>query len=607
MSHQRRHFYEFGRFRVDPARRLLLRDGQPVSLQPKAFDTLLVLIRNTDRVVPKDDLLKTVWPDAFVEESNLAQNIFVLRKALGDSAESHRYIVTVPGRGYRFAEDVQTVPEADATVLAEPPRPMEEASPHGRSGRIMLAVLPLRNLTGDGELEYFADGLTEELITQFGRLDPEQLGVIGRTSVMPYKAIEKSLDQIGRELSVQYIVEGSFRRDPERLRVTVQLIQVKDQSLLWSEGYDQPRGDALRVQDDVAAAVAREIQLRLTPRVRAGQTRPRLIGAEAYEAYLKGNFFVNKRTAAGLRRAIEYFEMAVASEPAHAQFHASLAHVWCTVAFYGVEPPNEALPKAKAAALKALAIDGQLGAAYALLGTISLQYDRDWDASRRNFRRAVQLNPNDPVGHHTYAATYLAAMGEFDEAVRELRCAHELDPLSPSINAALATSLCWAGNWNAGMEQFRKTFEIGPSYGYARYLLSQLYAFRGLYPEAMAEVERIESPGTIPFAAGQRGYIYALQGRRSEALRIADELQQASMRMYVDPVYVAEIHAGLGDADAAFMWLEKAYDQHSTGMLRLRQSPAYERIRADPRFVDLLGRAGIPGFASGARGIRTLS
>jgi hypothetical protein len=260
-------------------------------------------------------------------------------------------------------------------------------------------------------------------------------------------------------------------------------------------------------------------------------------------------------------------------------------------------PPNEALPKAKVAALKALAIDSQLGVAYASLGTISMQFDRDWSAARRHFRRAVQLDPNDAVSHQAYAATYLAAMGEFDEAVEELRQACELDPLSPSINTALATSLCWAGSWREGLEQFRKTFEIAPDHDYARYWLSQLYAFKGLYTEAMAELDKIASPRTAPFAAGQRGYVCAMLGRRSDALQIIDGLQQVAKHIYVDPVYIAEIHVGLGESDSAFEWLEKAYEQHSLGMLRLKASPAYKGVRSDPRFIDLLRRAGIPQVA----------
>jgi tetratricopeptide (TPR) repeat protein len=264
------------------------------------------------------------------------------------------------------------------------------------------------------------------------------------------------------------------------------------------------------------------------------------------------------------------------------------------IAYYGVDPPNEALPKAKAAARAALAFDSRLGVAHALLGVVAIQYDRDWSASRAHFIRALQLNPNDPISHQLYAATYLVSTRQFDESVAELRRAHELDPLSPSINTALATALCLAGRWNEGFELFRTALELAPDFVFARYWMSQLYADRGLLAEAMAEVEKMESVGASVFAASQRGYVCALQGKRTEALRVAAQLQQLSTERYVDPVYVAEIYASLGDADSAFEWLERAYQQHAIGILRLGVVPAYTPLRSDPRFDGLLGRAGVP-------------
>src|SRR5271154_3078038 len=356
MTNDGQGLYEFGPFRLDVRQRLLLRDGKSIPLQSKAFETLLVLVRNSEKVVLKDDLLGSVWPDTFVEESNLTQNIFVLRKALGDVEGERRYIITVPGRGHRFAEKVRTLAEPDELEPAGPreptvlpavspavkldeeilptPRPapppeIVAASPRrfhwviavialaalgsasyfawGRfhpknqpaPGRIMLAVLPFQNLTGDPEQEYFADGLTEELITQLGRLRPEQLGVISRTSVMGYKHSDKRLDQIGRELGVQYVLEGSFRRAGDRLRITAQLIQVKDQTHLWAQEYDRRPEDILTVQEEVAEDVGRETQLRITPQQRIQMARVRTVDPDAHEAYLKGRYFWNKRTEEG--------------------------------------------------------------------------------------------------------------------------------------------------------------------------------------------------------------------------------------------------------------------------------------------------------------------
>jgi TolB-like protein/DNA-binding winged helix-turn-helix (wHTH) protein/Tfp pilus assembly protein PilF len=614
MSREGRHLYEFGPFRVDPDQRLLLRDNQPVPLQPKAFDTLLVLVENSQKVVLKEDLMKTVWPDTFVEESNLTQNIFVLRKILGETPKEPRFIVTLPGRGYRFAGEVRIIPIPAATAAKTPSkraprwmsvlaglmvllplsylawrqiRPNKSPVP----GRIMLAVLPFRNLTGDPEQDYFADGLTEELITQLSRLDPPQLGVIASTSVMPYKRGDKGLDRIGRELSVEYVLEGSFRRAGGRLRITTQLSRLQDQSHVWAEEYDRSIQDILTVQDEVGVAVAREIQLRLTPQQRAGRARP--IDPETHEAYLKGRFFFNNRNAEGLKKAVEYFQLAIAKDTNYAAAYAGLADAYLGVGYYGLERQNDILPLAKAAALRAIALDPNLGEAWSSLGGVSQQYEWNWAEAERDYKRAIELNPNDSVAHHLYGSVYLAAAGDYSKAVVELSKAHQLDPLSPITSTALATALCFAGRTQEGMEQFRKTFEIAPDFVQAHYYLSEVYLLKRSYPEALAEIGKITSADPIR-SAGQRGTIYALQGNRQEAMRMVDELQGTSEHAYVDPVLIGDIYAGLGDKDLALVWLEKGYQQHSPGMVTLRWSPVYDRIRTEPGFVDLQRRVGIP-------------
>jgi TolB-like protein/DNA-binding winged helix-turn-helix (wHTH) protein/Tfp pilus assembly protein PilF len=631
MISKRKHFYEFGPFRVDPVERILWRDRQTVPLQPKAFDTLLALVENSDRVVLKEDLMKTVWPDTFVEESNLTQNIFVLRKALGETAGEHRYIITLPGRGYRLAGEVRTVPALETGPVEEssqPPQALDKVPqdkrpwsavralsvavgiivvlaagylawrqfrPHAPSGpgRIMLAVLPFSNLTGDAEQEYLADGLTEEMITQLGRLDPEQLGVIARTSVMPYKEGSKGLDQIGRELGVQYVLEGSIRGAADRLRITAQLIQLRDQSHVWAEEYDRPLRDILNVQEEVGAAVTREIQLRLTPQQQAGKAGSRTIDPEAYEAYLKGLFFYNQRNREGLEKAVGFFQMAITRTPGYAPAYAALADAYVALGYYGLEEQNDTIPKARAAAQKAIEIDENLSEAYVSLGAVSEQYDWNWREAERDYKRAIELNPNNALAHHSYGAVYLSSLGRFPQAVGELRKAHELDPMSPITNTALAIALCLSGRSEEGREQFRKTFEIVPDFVQAHYYLAEVDSMTNSYPEALAELEKIKSTDAVP-ANGLRGYVYAMQGRRREALQIVDGLQRIAKPLYVDPVLIANIYAGLGEKDLAFTWLDKAYRQHSAGMITLKQSPVYDRLRSDPRFVDLLRRVGIP-------------
>jgi len=649
MSKEPKQFYEFGPFRLDPQKLLLLRDNQPVALPPKAFETLLLLVQRSETVVLKDDLMKSVWPDTFVEESNLAQNIFVVRKSLGETAGANRYIVTVPGRGYRFAEKVRLVPEQDeipdeiiaqghlvtrvvvdeqeqnapdpALVLREP-APLTGSyrfpliaflaamivlavagywawhnAQHkklARPSRVMLAVLPFQNLTGDPEQEYFADGLTEEMITQLGRLRPDQLGVIARTSVMGYKHGDERLDQIGRELAVQYVLEGSFRRAGDRLRITAQLIQVKDQSHLWAQDYDRKPQDILAVQDDVSIAVAQEIQLRLTPHQQTALTRNRTVDPDAYEAYLKGRYFWNMRTEDGFKKAIDYFDQAIAKDPNYAQSYAGLADAYVLLGGYAFVSQKDAMPKAKAAAQKALAIDGQLAEAYTSLGLISEQWDWNFTEAERDYKRAIELNPNYSVAHHWYGDGYLPLVGRTDEAIVELRKAHELDPLSPVIATDLAKQLCGAHKYDEGLALFQKTLDADPDFVLAHQYLAQAYEQMGRYPDAVAEIKKIKSWEDLPEEQGLLGHVYAMQGKRKEALEIADWLLTHSAQRYVDPKYLARVYAVLGEKDLAMVWLEKLCEQHSSGVLALRHDSAYDSLRSDPRFQDLIRRVGLP-------------
>lgn len=656
MANGVKHFLEFGPYRVDSERRLLLRGQAPVPLSPKAFDLLVVLIERTGEVVSKDDLMSLLWPDTFVEESNLGQHVFQLRKALGERPQDHTYIVTVPGRGYLFAEKVRHVAPEPSNIAEDEEqgawgedckgqeiviasRSLQKVRIEGAStanssislvsqkqrmisaivgaiiagvivasyaawrhhqsthaanpGRTMLAVLPFQNLTGDPEQEYFADGLTEEMITKLGQLHPEQLGVIARTSVMGYKHSNERLDQIGRELSVQYVLEGSYRRAANHLRVTAQLIQVKDQSHVWAEDYDRLPQDILIVQDEVALAIAQEIQLRLTPQQRTRLTAHAL-NPEAHENYLKGRFFWNKRTEEGFRKAIEYFQTAIDKDPKYPEAYAGLADAYLLLQGYGFEQPEKVMPKAKDAALRAIQIDNQLAEPYASLGLI-YEHDWNWADSGGSFERAIALNPNYSVAHHWYGSGYLASIpGRTDEEISELRRAHELDPLSPGIITDLATFLCYAGRYDEGMKQFQEVFKIDPDFVQAHYYLSQAYELQGMYPEAIAEVEKIKSHDASRYVTGQLGHIYALQGRRREALEIVKKLQQLSQQTYVDPRYIANIYVALGEKDLAFVWLEKAYEEHSPAIAGLKTYWVYEPIRSDPRFLDLVRRVGIP-------------
>ncbi len=642
--------YQFGDFQVDPLARTLRRRDLVVTLNRRAFDVLVYLLQHSGRVLSRDELLKNVWPDTFVDENSLAQSISALRRALEEKPGDNSYIVTLPGRGYQFVSQVKVLaslasenpalvpdsasvrPDPTAGVLLqretirtsittrakELPQPpaagrawarlsfgilfvLALASyagwryfrPQSAPGRIMLAVLPFQNLTGDPDQEYFADGLTEEMITKLGRLHPEQLGVIARTSVMAYKHSNERLDQIGRELSVQYVLEGSYRRAPDHLRITAQLIRVKDQSHLWAEEYDRQPQDILSVQDDVALTVAREIQLRLTPQQHKLLTAHAL-DPEAHEDYLKGRFFWNERTEDGFRKAIDFFQAAIAKDPNDAEAYAGLADAYLLLGGYGFERQKDTIPKAKQAALRAVQIDDTLAEPYTSLGLIYVG-EWNWAEAEKSYKRAIELNPNYSVAHHWYGSGYLAAIpSRTEEMIFELHKAHELDPLSPMITTDLAAYLCFTSHYDEGMKEFQEVLKLDPDFVQAHYLLSIAYELRGMYPEAIAEVQKIKSPDATRFVIGQLGYIYALQGKRREALEVVSELQKLSERTYIDPGYITYIYIALGERDLAFVWLQKAYEEHSPIINGLKVNWRFDSIRSDPRFADLLRRVGIP-------------
>jgi TolB-like protein/DNA-binding winged helix-turn-helix (wHTH) protein/Tfp pilus assembly protein PilF len=640
--------FEFGDFQLDVPARILRRHEVVVTLNRRAFDVLAYLVRNPGRALTRDELLKNAWPDTFVDENSLAQSISALRHALKEKPGDNSYIVTLPGRGYQFVSAVKIVAGPDLTILPdlataasdrpaglvvqrETIRTSTTTHRHEMFGlavlchtwvkagmvamvlcalatyvgwhhfhtqaepsRVMLAVLPFQNLTGDPGQEYFADGITEEMITKLGQLHPEQLGIIACTSVMGYKHGERRVDQIGRELSVQYVLEGSFRRAANHVRITTQLIRVKDQSHLWAADYDRQLEDVVRVQDDVAMAVAKEIQPRLMPQQHSNLSSSRVVNPVAYEAYLRGRFFWNQRTEDGFRKALAYFEAALAEDSNYAPAYAGLADTYMLLGGYQFEPQDETMPKAKEAALRAIQIDGGLAEPYVSLGLIYLQYEYNWGESGKSFRRAIELNPNYSVAHHFYAE-YLFAMGQTDEAISEFHKAQELDPLSLVIETDLANRLCLAGRFDEGMRRFQEVLDIDPNFILAHLYRSQAYVLQKNYPDALVEIEKARSfSANRPYVIRLMGVIYAFEGKREKALEIVDELKERSKHTHVDPGNFADIYAALGDRDQALAYLQKAYEVHSPFISGLKDNWIYEPIRSDPRFAELVRKAGIP-------------
>src|SRR5882757_6230122 len=457
--------YRFGQFMLDPGRRTLSRANSLVSLTPKAFDVLLFLAQNPNRLVTKEELLQAVWGDTFVEEGNLTQYISHLRKALGDNAENARLIVTIARKGYQFTGNVTVTESADiarkpvvyvpaiesSRVDAQPslkfPEEIPKPSRHWRnaaalaastvilagitntswrhfagvtpprSQKIMLAVLPFQNLTGDPNKEYLADGLTEETISQLGRLNPGQLGVIARTSVMGYKNKDERLDQIGRDLSVQYVLENSLRESENHIRLTAQLIQVKDQTHLWSQDYDYPAKDILNVQDDVAKAVAREIRLRLTSKQQAELAQSQPVNPEAFDAYMRGYYFFEGNTDKDADMAAKYYERATQLDPSYALAWVGLSRARNWQANVGLIPTGEGQRLAREAVERALALNPNLASAHAQMGRIELFVDFDWARADASFQRAIALEPGNSENVEL-AAESAAMLGRFDGALR---------------------------------------------------------------------------------------------------------------------------------------------------------------------------------------------
>jgi TolB-like protein/DNA-binding winged helix-turn-helix (wHTH) protein/lipoprotein NlpI len=618
----------------------LLKDGSRVKLQERPFQVLTILLERPGEIVTREEFRRRLWSaDTFVDfDHSLNISIAKLRQALDDEADNPRFVATAGRRGYRFIAPVAAPPHPTFEGIAETEQPIvgsggAERDPQTPStartesrrrvptmggvalillalaaasgawrythrrvqmplGRIMLAVLPFENLTGDPEQEYFADGLTDELITQLGRLRPDRLGVIARTSVMDYKRRAARIDQIGRELSVQYVLEGSVRRAADHLRITAQLISVADQTHLWAHGYDLKPHDVLTVQDEVAVAVAQEIQVQLSPRQQTDLSRGRTVIPEANEAYLKGRYFWNKRTGEALRKSADYFEAAIAKDPRYARAYAGLADAYVLLGGYGVIPQKDAMPRAKAAAQKALAIDDTLAEAYTSLGLVVEQYEWNWPEVEKDYKRAIELNPNYSVAHHFYADGYLAAVGRREEAIAELRKAHELDPLSLVIASDLGRHLGAAHRYSEAIELFHKVLEVDPDFVLAHDYLSKVYQEKGLLSEAIAEIEKIKMTDRAPYIWMQLADVYVQAGRKREAIEIVDRLQQASKETYVDPSTIAWVYAALREKDLTLLWLQQAYELRSPGILSLKD-PHWDTVRSDTRFQNLLHRIGL--------------
>ena len=621
-------FYSFEEFRVDASKRLLFCGEQRIPVPPKVFDTLLALVENNGRVVEKDELMRLVWPDTVVEENNLNQNISALRKALGEDPAEHRYIITVPGRGYRFVVPVNGSPEWDGGVAElhadQRAVPVSDGSWHRRvavpaiavslilavvlvtyvavgrhrsatdsttAGIRSMAVLPLDNLSHDAAEDYFADGMTDELITELGQI--AVLRVISRTSIMQYKRTHKSLPQIARELNVDAVVEGTVLRSGDRVRITAQLIRAPIDKHLWAHSYEGDLRDVLTLQENVAKDIAGEILAQLTPEEQARLKNARPVNPTAYEAYLRGNYFADKRTAEDLTKAIEYFEEAIRDDPKWAPPYAGLADVYNVLSEYKAVPAHEYHTKASVAARRAVELDDSLAEAHVELGNVAILDNYDWSGSEQEFQRAIELNPGKATAHHL-SGLNLMCMGRWREASAAMEQARELDPLSLLINANIGLVYYYARQPDRAIEAERRALELDPNTAFVYEYLGTAYLQKGVYSEAIGHLQKaLVLSHDFPWYQAELAYSYAAAGDRALARRILANLESRSRRQYVSSYSLAVAHISLGEKSAALERLQKAYDEREDQVGLLRIDPLFDTLHDDPRFQELIRRIGL--------------
>ncbi|HEY1272169.1 MAG TPA: winged helix-turn-helix domain-containing protein [Terriglobales bacterium] len=563
----------FAEFELDSRAGELRKQGTRVKLQDQPFQILQILLQCPGQVVTREELRQKIWPsDTFVDfDHGLYNAIKRLREALGDEAEKPQYVETLPRRGYRF------LVKPEAAALAAPR--------HIQS----LAVLPLENLSHDSEQEYFAEGLTEALITTLAKIG--ELRVISRTSAMLYKGIRKPLREIARELEVDAIVEGTVLRSGERIRISAQLIDARSDSHLWAESYERDMRDILSLQAEVAQAIAREIRIKLTPVDEARLAKSHPVDPEAYEAYLKGRYCWNRRPAE-LGKAIQYFEHATARDPGYAAALTGLADCLNSLTVYSLAPASEGSVKAKHLAQRALEIGDSLAEAHTALALATI-YEYDFSTAEREFERAIELNPRYAYAHAVFS-NLLAWTGRYEEAYTEVHRALRLDPLSSITNSMVGWVYLYGRRYDQAIEQLQKTLELDPRSGISWAFLGWAQSCKSQHESAITSLRKSSEiyPGSGPIA--WLGQAYATAGYRGEALKILEQLQELSKQQYVSPYGAGRIYAALGQTEEAFLWLETAYEQRAHWMVWLKFDPVFDDLRSDPRFQDLMHRMNFP-------------
>ena len=571
--------YEFNGFRLEGTQRRLLYQGQPVPLKGKILDLLLLLVEKRGQLVVKEDLMREIWSDSIVEENNITVSMSMLRKALGEDRSSPQFIETVPRQGYRFIAEVTEVsPPRTASIDASQDEPIDS-----------LAVLPLQSNGNDQNVEYLSDGITESIINTLSRIP--QLRVLARSTVFRFKGKEIDPQGVGLLLKVRAVMMIQVMRLGETLVIRGQLVKVSDGSQLWGDQYNRNPSDILAVQDEIAKAISESLELKLTRQDKLRLTKQPTENTEAYNLYLRGRYFWNKYSKEWVLKAIEAFNEAILIDANYA-----LAYCGMADAFFRLSnvyfPPREVLPKAKEAALRAAGIDDNLAEAHSSLGLVRVYYDHDWTEAEREFRRALELDPNLVSAYQRYGS-YLTFMGRFDEAITHYETALELDPFSLQINMNLATTYYLRGDYEKAASLLTKTIELEPNYMPTHFVLGCVRIQEQRLAEAIAEFQLIYKLDEEAYLAlGFMGYAHALAGERAEAETLLNILQEISLRKYVSPYSMLVIHLALGPKERVFELLEQLYEERNDWLVWLKVSPELKNLRDDSRFENLLRRTG---------------
>lgn len=630
MNNQLKRRFSFAEFQVDPTKRQLLREGKPVNIKSKTFDLLLMLVENNGRVVGKDELMNTIWQGQFVEEGNLTVQMSALRKVLGETKTENRFLVTVPGKGYRFVADVSEQDEDETEIIIANRTTShvvvdEEIKVEGRQRKIYsplriamatlvlillavcgailyrylskptliitstkidsIAVLPFKPLVSNERDEALEMGITETLITRLSNL--KQLSVRPMNAVKKYNNQEQEASAIGKDLKVEAVLDGSIQKTNDRIRVTVRLLSVSDNQTFWTEQFDEKFTDIFTVQDRIASRVAESMKVVLTNSEQQLLAKRYTENSESYRAYLRGRYHWNKRTPEGLQKGIEDFRQAIDLDPLFALAYTGLADSYILQSLYGAKPATDVMPKARAAANKALEIDSQLAEAHASLALVKFLFDYDWIAAENGFKQALELKPNYATAQQWYG-NYLTMAGRHEEAIAALQRASELDPLSLSINTDVALVYYFARKHDDAIKQLEKTLELDKSYFNAHLHLGLNYAQEKKFENAIAEFEIVKKETASEQGIAELAWIYALSGQRDKAKELLKEIEANAQNKQISLAALAGVYAALGNKEKAFGLLHKAHKARDGFLVSIKVDPMFDSLRDDSRYQELL-------------------